>query len=68
MEPIELRNKEGYRIGYAVRKLFNEDAWRKVKSPKPYQKVNLWTSKAQRELMEWLKGKIIITLKSEPMD
>ena len=68
MEPIELRNKKGYRIGYSVRTLFNEDAWRKVKRPKPYTKVNLWTSKAQRELSEFLKDKIIITFRSKPTD
>lgn len=66
MEPTELRNRKGYRIGYKIRVLFNEVAWRKVRKPNPYQKTNLWTSKAQRELSEFLKDKIIITLKSEP--
>ena len=66
MEPTELRNRKGYSIGYRVRVLFNEDAWRKVKRPKPYKKVNLWTSKAQRELSEFLKDKVIVTLRSEP--
>lgn len=65
MEPIELKDKEGYRIGYRVRVLFNKQAWLLVKKPKLYQKTKLVTSQAERELSEFLKDKVVITLKSK---